>query len=75
MCWTHVVEDAFGILTVMSTLHDGEKQLRSVVLELQYEVHPLLTEWVDVVEDESDDNVDSVAIVTGDRVLNTTTTT
>ena len=59
----------------MSTLHDGEKQLRSVVLKLQYEVHSLLTERVDVVEDESDDNVDSVAIVTRDRVLNTTTTT
>ena len=32
---THVVENALSILTVMATLHNSQKQLRSVVLKVK----------------------------------------
>ena len=38
-------------------------------LQLQDQVHPLLAQRVDVVEDEGDDDVDAVAFVGGDAVL------
>lgn len=37
--------------------------------ELQHKIHPLLPERVDVIEDESDDNVDTVALMSGNAVL------
>ena len=38
-------------------------------LQLQDQVHSLLAQRVDVVEDEGDDDVDAVAFVGGDAVL------
>lgn len=37
--------------------------------KFQYQIHPLLAEGVDVVEDESDDDVNAVAFMSGDAVL------
>lgn len=37
--------------------------------EFQHKIHPLLPERVDVIEDEGDDNVDTVALMSGDAVL------
>lgn len=40
--------------------------------KFQHQVHPLLAKRVDVVEDERDDDVDAIALVSGDAVLWTT---
>lgn len=45
------------------------KRSRQTHLELQHQIHPLLAEGVDVVEDEGDDYVDAVTLVSGDTVL------
>lgn len=37
--------------------------------EFQHKIHPLLPERVDVIEDESDDDVDTVALMSGNAVL------
>lgn len=37
--------------------------------EFQHKIHPFLSERVDVIEDESDDNVDTVALMSGNAVL------
>ncbi len=149
LLWTHVIQDALSVFTVVSTLHDSQQQLWRIILkpqsyqlalltkrmcsivslaeiwepfpgwekwtilnlheirkrkknsrlhfpgarftlriwcllnfrgwstqglhlELEHEVHALLAERVDVVEDERDDDVDAVALVTRDRVLQVT---
>ena len=38
-------------------------------LQLQHQVHPLLAQGVDVIQDERDDDVDAVGLVGGDAVL------
>ena len=38
-------------------------------LQLQHQVHPLLAQGVDVVQDEGDDDVDAVGLVGGNAVL------
>lgn len=41
----------------------------SAHFELQHQIHPLLAEGVDVIEDESDDDVNPIAFMGGDAVL------
>lgn len=36
--WPHVVQDPFGILTVMAALHNGKKQLGGVILREHQQV-------------------------------------
>ena len=50
-------------------LHDGQKQLRSVVLQLQDEVHSCLAQGVDVVQDKGGDDAQPVGLVGGDASL------
>ena len=50
-------------------LHDGQKQLRSVVLQLQDQVHSGLAQWVDVVENEGSDDPEAVGLVGGNADL------
>ena len=38
-------------------------------LQLQHQVHSLLAQGVDVVEDQGNDDVDSIALMSGDAVL------
>ena len=49
--------------------HDYQTETGCPYLKLQHQVHPLLAQWVDVVEDQSDDDVDTVAFMSGDAVL------
>lgn len=37
--------------------------------EFQHQIHPLLAKWVDVIEDESNDDVDTIALMSGNAVL------
>lgn len=38
-------------------------------LQLQHQVHPLLPQWVDVVQNQGDDDVNAVGLMGGDAVL------
>lgn len=37
--------------------------------EFQHQVHPLLAKRVDVIEDESDDDVNAIALMSGNTIL------
>ena len=39
-------------------------------LQLHDQVHPLLPQRIDVVQDEGDDDVDAIRLMTRDRILN-----
>lgn len=66
---THIVEYSLRRLAVVSRLHDGQQQFRGVVLQLQHEVHPILAQWINFVEYQRGDDVNSVTFVRGNRIL------
>lgn len=43
--------------------------LSSTHLQLQHQVHPLLSEWVDVVQNQGNDDVNAVGLMGGDAIL------
>jgi len=65
----HVVQDPFSILAVSSAFHNGQQQLGRVVLEFQNQIHPGTAQRVDVIQEESRDDVKTVGLVGSDTVL------
>lgn len=43
--------------------------LSSTHLQLQHQVHSLLSKWVDVIKNQGNDNVNSIGLMGGDTIL------
>jgi hypothetical protein len=65
----HVVEDALSVFAVASTLHDGQQQFGRVVLEFQDQIHPGLSQRIDVGQQKGRDDVQPVGLVRDDAIL------
>ncbi len=42
---------------------------QSTHLELKHQVHPLFPQWVDVIKDQGDNDVNSVGLMSGNAIL------
>lgn len=38
-------------------------------LQLQHQVHPLLSQWVDIIQNQGDDNINAIGLMRGNAVL------
>ena len=63
----HVLKDPLCILWVCAGFHNGQQQFRSIIFQLQYQVHPGFGQGIDVTQDESNDDVQTIALMRGWR--------
>lgn len=53
----------------VSSISNKGVALSPTHLQLQDQVHPLLSKWVDVVKNQGDNNINAVGLMGGDTIL------
>jgi hypothetical protein len=61
--------DLVGYSRRIPGLHNGEEKFAGVVLELKHQVHPALSQRVDIIENEGGDDAQPIRLMGGNAGL------